>query len=695
VPVHFRLAPGITFADVVVQARDALLDVMANGAVSFEDIVDRVGHNGTDWRVPLFRHVVNVHAGRLPEAMAGIPVRDFRLYRRYSRTDLELSVESSWREGELQALFSTEVHDEADVTALLGRFETFVGVVENDPHVRLADVDVRSPQDRRVVMAVNDTAVPLPDRTLVDLFRERAAAGPDRAALVADGETWSYSRLATAADEIAHRLSRLGVGAGDLVAVVADRGPWLAASVLGIWTCGAAYLPVDAELPPGRMATMLEDVAGIVVPDGQPPSSMPPGMVGFVLVAAESDTPEVVRTPSSPPRGPSPESAAVVIYTSGSTGRPKGVVVGHEAMHNVVRHFADTLPFGADDRFLWSTTYAFDISALELLVPLVQGGCAVVAPDDVQHRPDRLLALIARERVTVVQATPTLWREIVTVPGADLTGLRVISGGESLTAALARRLLATGCRLLNAYGPTETTIWSATAEITEPVPDPPPVGRPIANTRIDIRDEHGRPCPPGTVGELHIGGAGLAHGYHRDPELTSERFGTVGGDRSYRTGDRAILRPDGTLVLRGRTDRQVKLHGHRIELGAIEAALESHDEVRSAAVVAADDALVAFVRVTGAEDPAERLWRHLRRVLPSYEIPSRIIPVDDFALTPNGKVDHQTMLARQNRSAPSRPAASSDPLVVGVLDIWRDVLGDPELPADANFFLNGGQGPRW
>lgn len=697
VPVRVRFGPGTTFRDLVAQARAAMRDILAGRVVSFEDVLEHAGHRSADWRAPLFRHVVNLLpvARGTPSDGGGV-----RVHRIGCRTDLELTAELGTTEVTLRGWFGSEIHDHDEIQAMLRRFAPLVAAAHATPDRPVADLDITSPEDRRLLDDVNATATAVDEATLLDRIHAAARTWPDHTAIVHGTTTWSYRHLLAGAERVARQLERLGVTPGRRVGVVGHRGAELAAAVLGVWSVGAAYVPVDPTLPAALAQAYLDGAAGLLVPAGAAPEVAVPVAVPVVVDVAEL----LARPPDTAPgrpRGARAEEPAVVIHTSGTTGRPKGVVVGHRAMVNVVGDLAARLAVEPSDRVLWSTTFGFDVSALELLMPLVSGATVVVADDEVRRRPSALLDLVTQRRVGVVQATPTLWRELAPVAAGRLTGVRAISGGEPLTAALAEQILATGCAVFNAYGPTEATIWSTLATVTAPVSEPVTIGRPIANTTVEIRDEAGRRCPPGVVGELWIGGTGLAEGYLDQPELTGLRFVGEGTARRYRTGDLARWRADGSLVLHGRADRQVKLRGHRIELGSVEAVIERHAGVAAAAVCLTegphgDDLLAAFVRPAREDDPGDlvdAVWRHARDRLPPHEVPNRIVPVADFPLTRNGKVDHLG-LAGLLPTTPVTEPPPADPLVRELIELWRGLLGLPGLGADANFFLNGGHSLR-
>jgi amino acid adenylation domain-containing protein len=403
--------------------------------------------------------------------------------------------------------------------------------------------------------------------------------------------------------------------------------------------------------------------------------------------------------PGDPGVEAAPDDLAYLIYTSGSTGRPKGVRLTHRNLANVVRHFADELGAGADTSMLWLTTFAFDISALEMCLPLAVGGRLVIGPDAVRADARRLLELVERAGVDLIQATPTTWRLVMPAAGDRLAGRTLLCGGEPMPPSLARALRDGGGRAYNVYGPTETTIWSTVADLSDEDTARVTVGRPLANTRVYVLDAVGNPVPPGVTGELCIAGDGVAQGYHGRPELTAERFVTDPAlGRYYRTGDTAVLREDGRVELLGRRDRQVKLRGHRIELTEVEHVLEDHPEVSAAAVVlrgdpSVDGHLVAYVAAVDRPGLAGDVWSFARSRLPGYSLPGRIRRLDTLPQTPNGKTDVQALsaLPDEDDGGAAKPAGTgADPHEALLVEAWRQVLGRAELDRDANFFLSGG-----
>ncbi|MFL5538057.1 MAG: non-ribosomal peptide synthetase, partial [Longimicrobiaceae bacterium] len=415
--------------------------------------------------------------------------------------------------------------------------------------------------------------------------------------------------------------------------------------------------------------------------------------------------PEWADHPATNPgrAGLTPGHLAYVMYTSGSTGRPKGVAVPHRGVVNLLRSMRETVGMEPEDGLLAVTTYAFDISVLEIFLPLLHGARTIVLPRERSGDPAALAEAVRAYAPTVMQATPATWRMLVQSGWEGAPQLRALSGGEALPAELASALRSRVGALWNVYGPTETTIWS-TAEAVRGDPAGAvgganvPIGRPVANTRVYVLAEGGEPVPVGVAGELWIGGAGVVRGYLGRPEQTAERFvadayGGEPGARLYRTGDLARWRPDGTIEFLGRTDFQVKVRGFRIELGEIEARLAEHPVVRVAVVMAREDVpgdvrLVAYV--VGDAD-AESRRAHLSAALPEYIVPAAYVRLDALPLTPNGKLDRKALPAPEGGAYASREyEAPEGKIEVALAEIWTELLRVERVGRRDHFFELGG-----
>jgi amino acid adenylation domain-containing protein len=497
-------------------------------------------------------------------------------------------------------------------------------------------------------------------------------------------------------------LAASAVGAESLVGVCVGRSVDLVVALLGILKSGAAYLPLDPSYPADRLRHMTIDArARLWMCDAEHHAlALASGASDVLLV---EDFPEEPTAPAA--AAIHPHQLAYVIYTSGSTGVPKGVAVDHAAVASFLRSVAERPGIGARDRVLALTPLSFDISILELFLPLTQGATVVMAPRAANTDPELLAATIAAAGVRVVQATPTTWRMLLASGWTDGRGRVLLSGGEPLDPQLARDLLATGGTLWNLYGPTEATVWATAARIDASA-DPITVGAALANTRLHVVDEGGREVGLGVIGELWIGGAGVARGYLNRPALTAERFvpdpfGDVSG-RLYRTGDLARWSSDGTLEVLGRNDTQVKVRGFRIELGEIEACVRSHPLVIDAVVAvdrdaAGGDQLVAYlIPARDASDDLPRQVRdHLAQRLPAHMVAHGYAVLDALPRTPAGKADRGAVARLPYGPVrASGPVPGDAPLArhTGVVRrVWAEVLGLGDVSPHDDFFGLGGQ----
>ncbi|MER6470635.1 non-ribosomal peptide synthase/polyketide synthase [Streptomyces collinus] len=572
---------------------------------------------------------------------------------------------------------------------------------------------------RRMLTGWNGTEHGRPDRTLVDLFEEQAARTPAAVAVTCGAEHLDYATLDARAGRLAHRLAELGAAPERFVALALPRSGDQVVAILAVLKTGAAYLPIDPATPAERIGHLLADAAPVALVTTTATAARTDGNGVPALLLDEPDTEaDLARRPATgpaPARRPLPESPAYAIYTSGSTGRPKGVVIPHA---NVVRLFTRTrhwFGFGPDDVWTMFHSYAFDFSVWELWGPLLHGGRLVVVPDETARSPEDFLRLLADERVTVLNQTPSAFYPLIRADadhpdtGARLALRTVVFGGEALdTGRLAdwwTRHPAAAPRLVNMYGITETTVHVTYAPLDPATAaDGPasPIGTAIADLRVYVLDADLAPVPPGASGELYVAGEGSARGYLGRPGLTATRFlaDPFGrpGSRMYRTGDRARWRADGTLEYLGRADAQVKIRGYRIEPGEIEAVLHTHPGVAAAAVGVFEDAsgtrrLVAHV--VGSDGPAPaaaELRAHLERLLPAHMVPAAYVPMDALPLTVNGKLDRRALPA----PGPDGYAAGTDripprtPAERLVAAAWADVLGVEEVHAGDDFFALGG-----
>jgi amino acid adenylation domain-containing protein len=604
-------------------------------------------------------------------------------------------------------------HDAAHIPAetavrMVRHFVTLLNGVAADPAGVFRRLPMVPPEElQRLIVAPNRTAAAFPPQaTIHGLFEAQAARTPDSVAVVSGDLSLTYRELDERSERLAARLRSAGVGPEVLVALLVQRSIDMVVAPLAVLKAGGAYLPLDPAHPPDRSAFLLDDSgARILLTQRAPVDGIEqgvPGQSSSLTVLYVEDTPEATPPDASVghPAAAGGASLAYVLYTSGSTGRPKGVEITHGAVVNFLLSMAREPGLAAGDTLLAVTTLTFDIAGLELWLPLSVGARVVIAGREATLDGRQLAGVLDRCGATVMQATPVTWKLLIDAGWGGRPGFRALCGGEAMSAALADQLLERCDEVWNLYGPTETTIWSTIARVERGKPIT--LGHPIANTRVYLLDRAEQPVPLDVPGEIHIGGAGVARGYRGRPELTAERFtddpfSSEPGARRYRTGDLARYREDGTLEYLGRGDFQIKLRGFRIELGEIEAILARHAGVQTAVAVAheagsGDKRIVAYyVPRSGTATSQAELLAHLRQHLPDYMIPGVIIPVQELALTLNGKIDRKALPAPDPASLPGRTdlVAPRTHLEDRLVKIWETVLGVPVGVTDDFFDLGG------
>ncbi|AOL26112.1 non-ribosomal peptide synthetase DhbF [Bacillus subtilis] len=596
---------------------------------------------------------------------------------------------------------NSEVYSESDIKLHQQRILQLLQTASAGEDMLIGQMELLLPEEKeKVISKWNETAKSEKLVSLQDMFEKQAVLTPERIALMCDDIQVNYRKLNEEANRLARLLIEKGIGPEQFVALALPRSPEMVASMLGVLKTGAAYLPLDPEFPADRISYMLEDAKpSCIITTEEIAASLPDNLAVPELVLDQAVTQEIIKrySPENPDVSVSLDHPAYIIYTSGSTGRPKGVVVTQKSLSNFLLSMKEAFSLGEEDRLLAVTTVAFDISALELYLPLISGAQIVIAKKETIREPQALAQMIENFDINIMQATPTLWHALVTSEPEKLRGLRVLVGGEALPSGLLQALQDLHCSVTNLYGPTETTIWSAAAFLEEGLKGVPPIGKPIWNTQVYVLDNGLQPVPPGVVGELYIAGTGLARGYFHRPDLTAERFVAdpygPPGTRMYRTGDQARWRADGSLDYIGRADHQIKIRGFRIELGEIDAVLANHPHIEQAAVVVREDQpgdkrLAAYVVADAAIDTAE-LRRYMGASLPDYMVPSAFVEMDELPLTPNGKLDRKALPAPDFSTSVSDRAPRT-PQEEILCDLFAEVLGLARVGIDDSFFELGG-----
>nr|AAM47273.1 peptide synthetase ScpsB [Saccharothrix mutabilis subsp. capreolus] len=562
---------------------------------------------------------------------------------------------------DLDLAYDPDLFDAATARRLAGWLRDLVRDLVDRPDARIADLPWLTPEDEhRVLVEWNRTALPTPGTLYPDVVAEQARRTPDATALVFRDRSLTFAELDARANALAHHLRAEGVGAEDVVAVRVPRSADVVVALLGILKAGAVYLPIDPTLPADRVELLLDDARPKFVLDALP------------TLSPADEAPDVVLRP---------EQAAYIIYTSGSTGKPKGVVVEHRQLANLFYANRHEL-MGERTRFALTATFSFNTS-WEGLLFLAAGHELHVIDDELRLDPDGLVTYVRDHRVGTMDLTPSYAHRLVAAgllePGLE----QLMLGGEAVDAALWRRIARSGVRGFNYYGPTETAVDAASTRVAG---DHPVIGRPLHNARAYVLDADLRPVPPGVPGELYVGGAQVGRGYLGRPGLTAQRFlpdpfGPPGA-RMYRTGDR-VRWLDGVLDYLGRADDQVKLRGFRVEPGEVAAALREVPGVRDAVVVVRSGRLVGYV--TG--EPETDARDHLKASLPDYMVPSAVVAVEAFPLSPSGKLDKKALPEPEFGGGFQEPRTPAERTIAA---IWADVLKLDRVGADDNFFALGG-----
>ena len=701
-PLRVDLSRNPTFRELTKRVMHVVLDALTNEQVPFEMIVKSLRLRPDPSRSSIFQIILSKQPQLIP-VCPGWNLATEEVSNGASKLDLMIVIDERPDSLSGPITYNTDLFDVSTITRMVEHWQKLLEAGLAHPDCCISELPLLTDTERKQLLVDwNNTLADYPkDKYLHDLVQAQAERTPDAAAAEFEEARLSYRELNARANQLAHYLGKLGVGPNVLVGVCMERSLEMLVALLGIMKAGGAYVPLDPSFPQDRLAYMVEDSQMFLLVTHREVDknlSVRPELV----VRLDSDWPEISkrRTDSPTLLNASPQNLAYVLYTSGSTGKPKGVEIPHSALMNFVLSMQHEPGFTAGDVMLAVSSVSFDIAGLEFYVPLASGGKVVIASREEARDPVRLITRMRNSRCNVMQATPATWQALIDGGWQGSPDLRVLCGGESLSRSLAQALLARCAELWNMYGPTETTIWSAIHRVTS-ANGPVPCGRPIANTQLFVLDRHRNLVPAGVIGELYIGGSGLARGYLHRPELTLERFvkSPFGPNaRLYRTGDLSRWLSDGTLECLGRNDNQVKIRGFRIELGEIEAVLGRHETVSQCVVVAREQTpnekvLVAYIEPRpGLVPDINDLRTHLRRELPDYMLPSAIVLMDKLPLTPNGKIDRKALPppAEQYVEIPGEFVPPQDPLEHALARIWAKILRVKRVGLKDNFFDLGG-----
>jgi amino acid adenylation domain-containing protein len=689
------------FVDLLARTRQHALDAYAHQDLPFEKLVEALKPERDMSRNPLFQVMFVLQ--NTPEAglrLPGLESERLPLHNGTAKFDLSFSFTEAHGVLHGHIEYSSDLFDPGRIQRLARHYRCLLEHLAAAPDTPVWQLPLLDTAERQVLLHDwNATTVAYPDHQgIAQRFEEQVRQRPDAIAVQFRQQHLDYAELNRQANRLAHHLRSLGIGADSLVGLCLERSLDMVVGMLAILKAGGAYVPLDPDYPQARLDFMLQDTGAAVVLTQAALQDRLPQVPH--LLCLDSDPAQWSAWPDDDPAATGgPDDLAYVIYTSGSTGLPKGVMVTQQGIGNHMHWMEAEFAFSPGDAVLQKTSISSDASVWEFLAPLLTGGRLVMAEPGAHRDPAYLARAVREHGISLLQVVPVMLRALVTEPEfRRCSSLRMVyAGGEALECDLLETFRQhCTAPLCNLYGPTEVTIDSHFRVCGEESSAVIPIGRPIFNTRCYVLDAHDNPSPIGVAGELCIGGAGLARGYLRRPELTAERFIASPfqtGDRLYRTGDRVRWREDGVIEFLGRIDHQMKLRGYRIEPGEIEAVLQADPAIRQSLVVVREDRpgdrrLVAYLVGQGIDLDATRAC--LKARLPDYMIPGALVVLDSLPLTANGKVDRQALpVPGQAAGGPDYQAPRS-PIETTLADIWADTLKLPRVGIHDNFFDLGG-----
>ncbi|HEX5127576.1 MAG TPA: amino acid adenylation domain-containing protein [Rhodocyclaceae bacterium] len=698
--------PGLRFTELLQQVKRTVLEAYAHQDLPFDKLIEALRPERDLSRSPIFQVMFTFHNLRNERlTLSDLVLDSLDIENDTTNFDLSFSMIEMEEGIRCQIKYKTDLFMAATIRRMLGHLHNLLEGIVAQPDERIDSLPLLTPEERRaIIQNYNRTVENYGDSNVIALIEEQVERSPEAIALVFEEERLSYSELNARANQLAHYLRAQGVGPECLVGLYTERSVHMVVGLLGVLKAGGAYLPLDPHHPPERLHTLLQDAQVRLLLTQQ---HLAPRLAGPPCPVHCLDRDAAHRAPfarSNPGIDLDGQHGAYLIYTSGSTGQPKGVLNTHAGLYNRLVWMQRTYGLTAQDRVLQKTPYSFDVSVWEFLWPLMSGARLILAQPQGHLDRDYLVELIVRENITTIHFVPSMLqvfldaREVHTCTSLQ----RVLCSGEGLPAELQhtyhQRL---GAPLHNLYGPTEAAIdVTAWACRRNDASTRVPIGRPIANTQIYLLDAALQPVPLGVTGELHIGGIGLARGYHRRPELTADKFipdPFKAGERLYKSGDLARYRADGAIEYLGRSDHQIKLRGFRIELGEIESALRASAGVKEAVVLvrqerAGDQRLVAYV--VGEHLDAVQLKQYLAKQLPEYMLPNAFVMLQGMPLNSNGKIDRKALEKIAPDYAASQVASEFVPprnfIEQNVAEIWMELMSIDRVSVSDNFFELGG-----
>ncbi len=705
-PLRSRPQASMAFSDYLKDRKSKTLRDYENQRFTFGSLLKKLSIPRDPSKIPLIPVSFNIDIGM--DSKVAFEGFDFAIHyniRTAETFELFLNISETRNGYEFQWSYNTQLYTAVTIRGLMDKYVYLLEQVIANPRQQIGDLKLEN--EAALISQVqewNNTSRPLSNTTVAGLLGKMVEHYADQIAVVFGETQLTYCELDEQVNRLAGYISNQGIAPGDIVPVILDRGPQILITLLALFKCGAAYLPIDPGFPEERIKYMLAD-AGATWCITNNAYAVKFSLTKSIQLDTESDL--IASQSASFPQAPQqPENLAYILYTSGTTGQPKGVLITQKNLVNLLLGVQDVLHTGPHTRLLSVTTISFDIATMEIFLPLIGGGQLHLSDEETVKSGEALLSILERHKINMLQATPITFKMMLDAGWEEKMGLIALCGGEALPYSLAQRLIPKIDALYNMYGPTETTIWSTIAKI-EASDEIITIGRPIQNTSVYILGEQQQLLPAGAEGEICIGGVGVALGYHLKNELTRERFindtfSTTGG-RLYRTGDLGRYLADGNIVCLGRTDNQAKIRGYRVELEEVEYHIHPLKEVKDVvvAITGKDEAsqqMTAFIIPqqyygNGFTKDQVLYWRNaLKEKLPAYMIPSGWVEVTEFPLTPNKKIDRKALVnsvaVKTKIGTPATEAANET--IDTIKKIWEEELGIKGIEPTDDFFELGG-----
>ena len=700
-----NLSGDVTFNDLLLRVKKTSLDAFDNQDVSIELLIDLLKVKRDSSKSPIFQVMMilqnasnDVHL-EFPE----LEEFDYKFNPKVSKFDLTLMLEEN--NGTIEAGFeyNTDLYRIETIERMAGHYLQLLKSVLKNPESNINYLDILTPVEHKLLLKKwNDTAVAIPNKDICELIEEKCIEYAAKTAVICGDLKLTYSELSEKSNRLANYLIHKSVKPGDYVGIYMNRSIDMLVSLIAVWKSGCAYIPLDPSFPSDRLEYMIKDSnPKIIITEKQLGNSTILNSKNIIVLDTEWDNMMNIKS-SSPGITYTFDTPAYVIYTSGSTGKPKGVILSHVNMLNFLLSMQKSPGMNKDDIILAITTLSFDIAVLELYLPLITGAQIILATAEDVLDSFKLIELMNEHDTTMLQATPSSWKMLLDANWNGNPNLKALTGGEPITPPLAKELLKRSNELWNMYGPTETTVWSTIHKIKDSKP-PILVGCPIDNTQIYVLDTYKNPVPVGVSGNLFIGGEGVASGYLNRPELTSEKFiqnplSSDVDDIVYETGDIGKFNSKGILECLGRSDFQVKISGHRIELGEIASELLKIDSINDAVVDVYMDAnqvkrLVGYLILNNNEEVSQAdIKNKLKTALPDYMVPNFYMTMDSFPLTPNGKTDRKKLPKPKDmgKTSETNYVIPYTPIQEVLCDCYQTLLNVKKIGINDNFFELGG-----